>query len=61
MDKDNLIMNALKAMKKAQDVKVNGKNLDVLIVGKDQEAKLLSTEEIDKYLADAENFMDVVN
>ena len=61
MDKDNLIMNALKAMKKAQDVKVNGKNLDVLIVGKDQEAKLLSTEEIDKYLADAENLMDVVN
>ena len=61
MDKDNLIMNALKAMKKAQDVKVNGKNLDVLIVGKDQEAKLLSTQEIDKYLADAENLMDVVN
>ena len=61
MDKDNLIMNALKAMKKAQDVKVNGKNLDVLIVGKDQEAKLLSTEEIDKYLAEAENLMDVVN
>ena len=61
MDKDNLIMNALKAMKKAQDVKVNGKNLDVLVVGKDQEAKLLKEEEIEKYLADSENLMDVVN
>ena len=49
MDKDNLIMNALKAIKKAQDVKVNGKNLDVLVVGKDQEAKLLKEEEIEKY------------
>lgn len=61
MDKDHLIMVALKAMKKAQDVKVDGKNLDVFIVGRNQEGKLLSTEEIDKYLVDVDNQMDIVN
>jgi 20S proteasome alpha/beta subunit len=59
MSKDDLIKIALEATKKAEDVKVNGKNLDVIIVGKDETTKLLSTEEIDEYIKAIDNKMDL--
>lgn len=59
MSQPDLIKNALKAMKKAQDVKINGNNVDVMVVGKDTNAKLLTPEEIDRYLGEIENAMDV--
>ena len=42
MSKDELIKIALEAARKAEDVKVDGNNLDVIIVGKDETTKLLS-------------------
>ena len=59
MSKDDLIKIALEATKKAEDVKVNGNNLDVIIVGKDETTKLLSIEEIDNYLKEIDNKMDL--
>ncbi len=59
MSDKELILYGLRAMKKAQDVKVNGKNLDVLIVGKDTEAKVFSEAEIEAFLADGENMMEI--
>ena len=59
MSKDDLIKIALEATKKAEDVKVNGNNLDVIIVGKDETTKLLSVEEIDNYLKEIDNKMDI--
>ena len=59
MNKDDLIKIALEATKKAEDVKVNGNNLDVIIVGKDETTKLLSVEEIDNYLKEIDNKMDI--
>ena len=59
MSKDNLIKIALEATKKAEDVKINGNNLDVIIVGKDETTKLLSFEEIDNYLKEIDNKMDL--
>lgn len=59
MNKDDLIKIALEAMKKAEDVKVNGKNLDVLVVGKNDSAKILSPEKIDNYLSQLEDKMDI--
>ena len=59
MSKNDLIKIALEATKKAEDVKVNGNNLDVIIVGKDETTKLLSVEEIDNYLKEIDNKMDL--
>ena len=59
MSDHDLILYGLKAMKKAQDVKVNGKNLDLLIVGKDCETKIYSEKEIDDLLKEEENMMDL--
>ena len=59
MNKDELIKIALEAARKAEDVKVDGNNLDVIIVGKDETTKLLSVEEIDNYLKGVENKMDL--
>ena len=55
MNKDELIKIALEATKKAEDVKIDGNNLDVIVVGKDETTKLLSIEEIDNYLKGIEN------
>ena len=59
MNKDELIKIALEAARKAEDVKVDGNNLDVIIVGKDETTKLLSFEEIKNYLKRVENKMDL--
>ena len=34
----------------AEDVTINGNNIDVIIVGKEETTKLLRTNEIDNYL-----------
>ena len=59
MTKDDLVKIALEATIKAEDVKVNGNNLDVIIVGKDETTKLLSIQEIDDYLKTIDNKMDL--
>ena len=59
MNKDDLIKIALEATKKAEDITINGKNLDVIIVGKDETTKLLSADEIDEYLKEIDNKMDL--
>ena len=59
MSKDELIKIALEATKKAEDVKINGNNLDVIVVGKDETTKLLSIQEIDDYLKSIDNKMDL--
>ena len=59
MSKDDLIKIGLEATKKAEDVKINGNNLDVIVVGKDEATKLLGVEEIDEYLKSIDNKMDL--
>ena len=59
MSKDELIKTAIEAIKKAEDVKINGNNIDIIIVGKDETTKLLSVEEINNYLKELENKMDL--
>jgi len=59
MSKDELIKIALEAARKAEDVKVDGNNLDVIIVGKNETTKLLTVQEIDNYLKGVENKMDL--
>ena len=59
MSKDELIKISLEAARKAEDVKVDGNNLDVIIVGKDENTKLLTTEEINDYIKAIENKMDL--
>ena len=59
MNKDELIKIALEATKKAEDVKVDGNNIDVIIVGKDETTKLLSAKEIDNFLKGIDNRMDL--
>ena len=59
MNVDQLVTCGIQAMKKAQDVKVNENNIDVLIVGNGQETKLLKEEEIRKYLEEIEGRMEV--
>ena len=59
MNKNDLVKIALEATKKAEDVKINGNNLDVIIVGKDETTKLLRSEEIDEYLKEIDNKMDL--
>lgn len=59
MDKNDLIKIALEATQKAEDVKIDGNNIDIIIVGKDETAKLLSKEEIERYLKDLDNKMDI--
>ena len=54
---DQLISLALAAMKKAQDVEITSQNIDVSIVGKDQDYKILSPEEVSNHL---EARMDIV-
>ena len=49
----------MEATKKAEDVKINGNNIDVILVGKDDTTKLLSIEEIDNYLKAIDNKMDL--
>lgn len=59
MNTDDLIKEAIKAMKKAQDVKVNGNNLDICIVGKGDECKLLTSTQIENYLNEIDNKMEI--
>ena len=59
MNKDDLIKTALEAAIKAQDVKVDGKNIDIIIVGKEDSAKLLSINEINNYLEELGNKMEL--
>lgn len=59
MNKEDLIKEAIKAMKKAQDVKVTGLNLDICVVGKGDECKLLTSTQIENYLNVIDNKMEV--
>ena len=59
MSLNDLIKIALEATKKAEDVQINGNNLDVIVVGKDETTKLLSIEEIDNCLKEIDNKMDL--
>ena len=59
MSKNDLIKIALEATIKAEDVKINGNNIDVIVVGIDESAKLLSTDEINNYLKEIDNKMDL--
>ena len=59
MSLNELIKIALEATKKAEDVQINGNNLDVIVVGKDETTKLLSIEEIDNCLKEIDNKMDL--
>ena len=58
MSRNELIKIALEAVIKAEDVKINGKNIDVIVVGKDETTQLLSIENIEKYLESIGNKMD---
>lgn len=46
-------------MKKAQDLEINCYNVAISIVGKDQEFKILSSEEVESYLKENQG-MEVV-
>ena len=59
MNKDELIKIALETIKKTEDIKIDGNNLDVILVGKDENIKLLTKDEIDNYLKGIENRMDL--
>lgn len=47
---DQLVKHAVEAMKKAQDITITEKNVDISIVGKDTEFKKLNEDEIKKIL-----------
>ena len=53
-----LIKWAIEAMKKAQDLEITPYNVAISVVGKDQEYKILSTEEVDTYVKG--NQMEIV-
>lgn len=59
MKLDDLILIGLEAVKKAEDVKVDGNNLDVLVVGKNDNTRLLKKDEIDSYIARLEGKMQI--
>ena len=59
MGRDDLIKTGLKAMKGALDVKVNGKNLDVMVVGEGENVRMLDDEEIEKFLNENGDNMDI--
>jgi hypothetical protein len=54
---DELITVALGAMKKAQDFEINAFNTAVSVVGRDQEYKILSSDEMGRFLDS--NQMDI--
>ena len=47
---EDLIKHAIKAMKKAQDIKLTEKNIDIGVVGVDLAYTKLKEEDIKKYL-----------
>ncbi len=47
---EQLIKWAIEAMKKAQDLEITPYNVAVSIVGKGQEFKILSSEEVEPYI-----------
>jgi 20S proteasome alpha/beta subunit len=53
-----LIKWAIEAMKKAQDLEISPYNIAVSVVGKGQEYKILSSEEVEPYIKG--NGMEVV-
>ena len=59
MNKDELIKFALLATKNAEDVKIDGNNVDVIVVGKDETTKLLPVDEINNYLNGMDDKMDL--
>jgi 20S proteasome alpha/beta subunit len=56
---EQLIAHAIAAMKKAQDVEITQYNIAVSIVGKDQEFKILTPEELSSYFDNTQK-MDVI-
>jgi 20S proteasome alpha/beta subunit len=52
-----LIKWAIEAMKKAQDLEINSYNVAISIVGKNQEYKILSSEEVEPLIKG--NAMDI--
>lgn len=55
---EDLIGHAIAAMKKAQDLEITPNNIAVSIVGKNQDFKILTPEELSKYFDNA-NKMEV--
>lgn len=53
---EDLLLHALKAMKKAQDIELTGKNIDLGIVGKDKKFTKLSEDEIQSLLDKIKDF-----
>jgi len=52
-----LIKFAVEAMRKAQDLEITSYNVAISVVGKNQEYKILSSEEVEPYIRDG---MEVV-
>ena len=57
-DKINEKINLLSAKLKNDDVKIDGNNVDVIVLGKDENTKFLTKEEIEGYLKGLDNKMD---
>ena len=57
---EQLIKWAIEAMKKAQDLEVTPYNIAISIVGKNQEYKILSSEEVEPYIKGNVGGMEVV-
>ena len=52
---DDLIIHAIKAMKKSQDIELTNLNIDISIVGKDTKFTKLSEDDVQKYLDKLKN------
>ena len=59
MNREDLIKSGLKAMKGALDVKVNGKNLDIMVVGIGENVSVLEEGEIDRLLQENGEDMEI--
>jgi len=57
---EQLIRWAIEAMRKAQDLEINSYNVAVSVVGKNQEYKILSSEELEAYIRPHQGGMEVV-
>jgi len=57
---EQLITWAIEAMKKSQDVEITPYNIAISVVGKNQQFRILSTEEVEPYIRVNSSGMEVV-